>query len=277
MSQRWSPSRGGRGRTSRWWWPLGALSAYAYALATLPVSTVATYAYVNPVIAVVLGVLVAGERFTVPARRRGRRAGRRGAGGRVRAPGTSGSRGSIRGVTSLTAPPAPPRSARRRRGERRWPRRGSPIPGPSGPVTRRHLVRGLGPHAPAAARLGQRRRPRALHADVLPARPVRPGPGRRRGVGALGAPSAAARGVLGPRGEPAAGGRLAAAAVGGQAARLVAALRGARRSGARPGRRRAGGGEGARAGRRGHAGDGAAADAARPRAAGGDRGGSGRT
>src|SRR5690349_1457148 len=44
---------------------LGAFSAYAYALSTLPVSTVATYAYVNPVIAVLLGVLVAGERFSV--------------------------------------------------------------------------------------------------------------------------------------------------------------------------------------------------------------------
>jgi drug/metabolite transporter (DMT)-like permease len=44
---------------------LGAFSAYAYALATLPVSTVATYAYVNPVIAVVLGVVLAGERFSL--------------------------------------------------------------------------------------------------------------------------------------------------------------------------------------------------------------------
>lgn len=43
---------------------LGAFSAYAYALASLPVSTVATYAYVNPVIAVLLGVLVVGERFS---------------------------------------------------------------------------------------------------------------------------------------------------------------------------------------------------------------------
>ncbi len=43
---------------------LGAFSAYAYALANLPVSTVATYAYVNPVIALVLGALVVGERFT---------------------------------------------------------------------------------------------------------------------------------------------------------------------------------------------------------------------
>lgn len=44
---------------------LGAFSAYAFALAVLPVSTVATYAYVNPVIAVALGAFVAGERFTV--------------------------------------------------------------------------------------------------------------------------------------------------------------------------------------------------------------------
>ncbi len=42
-----------------------AFSAYVYALGHLPVSTVATYAYVNPVIAVVLGVLLAGERFGV--------------------------------------------------------------------------------------------------------------------------------------------------------------------------------------------------------------------
>ncbi len=41
-----------------------AFSSYAYALSTLPVSTVATYAYVNPVIAVLLGVVVAGERFS---------------------------------------------------------------------------------------------------------------------------------------------------------------------------------------------------------------------
>jgi drug/metabolite transporter (DMT)-like permease len=56
------------------WWALGYMavvvslggySGYAYALSTLPVSTVATYAYVNPVIAVLLGVVVAGERFTV--------------------------------------------------------------------------------------------------------------------------------------------------------------------------------------------------------------------
>ncbi|WP_233160805.1 EamA family transporter [Actinophytocola xanthii] len=40
-----------------------AFSAYVYALGRLPVSTVATYAYVNPVIAVLLGVWLAGERF----------------------------------------------------------------------------------------------------------------------------------------------------------------------------------------------------------------------
>ncbi|WP_297652668.1 EamA family transporter [Pseudonocardia sp.] len=58
--------------TVSWWaWgymavvvSLGAFSAYAFTLSTLPVSTVATYAYVNPVIAVLLGVLVVGERFT---------------------------------------------------------------------------------------------------------------------------------------------------------------------------------------------------------------------
>ncbi|MCP2256919.1 EamA domain-containing membrane protein RarD [Streptoalloteichus tenebrarius] len=40
-----------------------AFSAYVYVLGVLPVSTVSTYAYVNPVIAVLLGVVVADERF----------------------------------------------------------------------------------------------------------------------------------------------------------------------------------------------------------------------
>jgi len=40
-----------------------AFSSYVFVLGQLPVSTVATYAYVNPVIAVVLGVLFAGEHF----------------------------------------------------------------------------------------------------------------------------------------------------------------------------------------------------------------------
>ncbi|HEV7470740.1 MAG TPA: EamA family transporter [Pseudonocardia sp.] len=43
---------------------LGGFSAYAWALRALPVSTVATYAYINPVIAVLLGVLLVGERFS---------------------------------------------------------------------------------------------------------------------------------------------------------------------------------------------------------------------
>ncbi|MFR9804354.1 EamA family transporter [Pseudonocardia sp. RS010] len=43
---------------------LGGFSAYAIALRGLPVSTVATYAYVNPVIAVLLGVLLVDERFS---------------------------------------------------------------------------------------------------------------------------------------------------------------------------------------------------------------------
>jgi drug/metabolite transporter (DMT)-like permease len=42
-----------------------AFSSYVYVLGKLPLSTVATYAYVNPVIAVVLGVVVAGEHFGV--------------------------------------------------------------------------------------------------------------------------------------------------------------------------------------------------------------------
>jgi drug/metabolite transporter (DMT)-like permease len=40
-----------------------AFSSYVYVLGQLPVSTVATYAYVNPVIAVLLGVLIADEHF----------------------------------------------------------------------------------------------------------------------------------------------------------------------------------------------------------------------
>jgi drug/metabolite transporter (DMT)-like permease len=41
-----------------------AYSAYLYALTHLPVATVSLYAYINPVIAVMLGTLFAGERFT---------------------------------------------------------------------------------------------------------------------------------------------------------------------------------------------------------------------
>jgi drug/metabolite transporter (DMT)-like permease len=42
---------------------IGGFSAYAYALKHLPVATVSLYAYVNPIIAVVLGTLVLGEVF----------------------------------------------------------------------------------------------------------------------------------------------------------------------------------------------------------------------
>lgn len=43
-----------------------ALSAYVLALQRLPTSTVATYAYVNPVVAVALGAFILGEVITVP-------------------------------------------------------------------------------------------------------------------------------------------------------------------------------------------------------------------
>ncbi len=41
-----------------------AFSAYSYALSRLPISTVSTYAYVNPVVAVVAGIVILGERLT---------------------------------------------------------------------------------------------------------------------------------------------------------------------------------------------------------------------
>ena len=41
-----------------------AFSAYGIAVRALPTATVATYAYVNPVIAVLLGTLILGERLT---------------------------------------------------------------------------------------------------------------------------------------------------------------------------------------------------------------------
>ena len=40
---------------------IAGFSAYAYALKYLPVATVSLYAYVNPVIAVLLGTLILGE------------------------------------------------------------------------------------------------------------------------------------------------------------------------------------------------------------------------
>ena len=44
---------------------IGGFAAYLYALKHLPLSTVSLYAYINPIIAVVLGVLVLGEPFGV--------------------------------------------------------------------------------------------------------------------------------------------------------------------------------------------------------------------
>jgi drug/metabolite transporter (DMT)-like permease len=44
---------------------IAGFSAYAYALKHLPVATVSLYAYVNPIIAVVLGTLVLREPFNV--------------------------------------------------------------------------------------------------------------------------------------------------------------------------------------------------------------------
>jgi drug/metabolite transporter (DMT)-like permease len=41
-----------------------AFTAYGYALARLPLPTVSTYAYVNPVVAVLAGIVLLGERFT---------------------------------------------------------------------------------------------------------------------------------------------------------------------------------------------------------------------
>jgi drug/metabolite transporter (DMT)-like permease len=59
--------------SARSWWALAylivigsivAFSAYGIAIRTLPTATVATYAYVNPVIAVLLGALILGENLT---------------------------------------------------------------------------------------------------------------------------------------------------------------------------------------------------------------------
>lgn len=60
--------------TARGWWALGylvvfgsviAFSAYVWLVSRVPISLVATYAYVNPVIAVLLGWLVLGEQLTL--------------------------------------------------------------------------------------------------------------------------------------------------------------------------------------------------------------------
>jgi drug/metabolite transporter (DMT)-like permease len=45
---------------------LGAFTAYVWLLHHAPISLVSTYAYVNPVVAVVLGALILGEAVTLP-------------------------------------------------------------------------------------------------------------------------------------------------------------------------------------------------------------------
>jgi drug/metabolite transporter (DMT)-like permease len=42
-----------------------AYTAYVYAIGHLPMSTVSLYAYINPIIAVVLGALLLGEPFSI--------------------------------------------------------------------------------------------------------------------------------------------------------------------------------------------------------------------
>ena len=44
---------------------IGGFSAYAYALKHLPIATVSLYAYINPIIAVILGTLILREPFNV--------------------------------------------------------------------------------------------------------------------------------------------------------------------------------------------------------------------
>src|SRR3981189_1675122 len=92
----------------------------------------------------------------------------------------------------------------------------------------------------APAGLSERRGACALYAAVFQARRLRARLDRRRGVDTHRAPAADAGRILGSRGEPGAGGGLAAAAKRGKAAWLVEELRQDHRPVA--GRGRAGGG-----------------------------------
>ncbi len=90
-----------RERRSRWCIcrplaPMGGFVAYAYALRHLPVSFVSLYAYINPVIAVALGVLVLHEPFTCAHGGRG---------------GTGLRRCSRRAMAAAAARPSPGRCA----------------------------------------------------------------------------------------------------------------------------------------------------------------------
>lgn len=75
-----------------------AYTAYVYAIAHLPISTVSLYAYVNPLIAVVLGWLLLGEAFSI----------------RIVAAAVLVLAGIavVRGVQSMSASSAPPRRTR---------------------------------------------------------------------------------------------------------------------------------------------------------------------
>ena len=75
-----------------------AYTAYVYAVAHLPISTVSLYAYVNPLIAVVLGALLLGEPFSMRIA--------------VAAALVLAGIAIVRGVQSTGASPAPPRRAR---------------------------------------------------------------------------------------------------------------------------------------------------------------------
>jgi drug/metabolite transporter (DMT)-like permease len=75
-----------------------AYTAYVYAVAHLPISTVSLYAYVNPLIAVVLGSLLLGEPFSMRIV--------------VAAALVLAGIAVVRGVQSSGASPAPPRRAR---------------------------------------------------------------------------------------------------------------------------------------------------------------------
>jgi hypothetical protein len=86
---------------------VGGFVAYTYALGHLPVSFVSLYAYINPVIAVALGVLVLHEPFTVADGHGCRagvcRCGRRERGGAARhAPGRSSRARGGRATSCLT-------------------------------------------------------------------------------------------------------------------------------------------------------------------------------
>jgi drug/metabolite transporter (DMT)-like permease len=76
-----------------------AYTAYVYAVQHLPISTVALYAYVNPLIAVLLGTVLLGEPFSV----------RIVIAGALVLAGTA----AVRGVQSPGVPPAPPGRADR--------------------------------------------------------------------------------------------------------------------------------------------------------------------